>query len=101
MKNLIGLGLTILMITGCGDLFMGDKKDKSISLQAFSCDLDTKAFSKILEHNIKGDIICLQEKIHSFIDLVKTDRPGYISEKTLVKFVQNGPLDLGDEDLAQ
>ena len=100
MKNLIGLGLTILMITGCGDLFMGDKKDKSISLQAFSCDLDTKAFSKILEHNIKGDIICLQEKIHSFIDLVKTDRPGYISEKTLVKFVQNGPLDLGDEDLA-
>ncbi|MCO4753605.1 MAG: hypothetical protein KC478_03950 [Bacteriovoracaceae bacterium] len=99
MKKFLGLGLALIFSAGCGDLFMGEKDKESISLQAFTCDFDTKAFSKILEHNIKGDIVCLQEKIHSFIDLVKTDRPGYISEKTLVKFVENGPMDFGDNNL--
>ena len=95
MKSILGLGLVLFLAAGCGDMFMGSKEDKSISIDAISCDLDTEAFSKILEKNIKSDIICLQESIHNFIELVKTDRPGYISEKVLTKFIQNGPLDLG------
>ena len=99
MKKFLGLGLLFIFATGCGDLFMGEKAENEVSLNALSCDLDTEAFSKILSHNIESDIVCLQQSIHSFIELVKTDRPGYISEKVLTKFISSGPLDLGGEDI--
>lgn len=98
MKKLLGLGLVLLAVTGCGDLFMKDKGDGTLNLSGFNCKLDTKAFSRILDQNIKSDIICLQEKIHAFIELVKSDRPGAISEKTLLKFIEKGPIDLGGAD---
>ncbi len=91
MKKLLGLGLVLLLVTGCGDLFMKDKGDGTLNLSGFNCSLDTKAFSRILDQNIKSDLICLQEKIHAFIELVKSDRPGSISEKTLLKFIEKRP----------
>jgi hypothetical protein len=88
-----------VLVTSCGDLFMTDKKDKKTTLsQLASCELDTDAFGKILEKNIKGDIICLQDQIHTFIDLVESDRPGFISEKILINFLENGPVDLGEPE---
>lgn len=99
MRNLLGLGLVFIFATGCGDMFMKKKEDKSISFNALSCTLDTKAFSKILSENIRGDINCLKESIHSFIELVKSDRQGFISEKVLTKFIQQGPIDLGGSDI--
>src|SRR5690554_6192764 len=99
MKKILGLGLVLLMSAGCGDLFMKAKDAKVSAINAISCDLDTEAFSRILSHNIRGDIHCLQESIHSFIELVKTDRPGYISERVLTNFIQKGPIDLGGNDI--
>lgn len=99
MKNLIGLGLVLLFAAGCGDLFMSSKDKSSVDIQAISCTLDTEAFSNILSHNIKSDILCLQDSVHTFIELVETDRPGYISENVLTKFIDKGPIDFGDDDV--
>jgi hypothetical protein len=91
--------LLSFLITSCGDLFMLDKKDKKTSLsQLATCELDMDAFSKILEKNIRGDIICLQDQIHTFIDLVASDRPGFISEKVLIEFLEDGPVDMGEPE---
>jgi len=88
-----------IFTTSCGDLFMTDKESKKTTLrQLATCEIDTEAFSRIMEENIKGAILCMQDQIHTFIDLVATDRPGFISEKVLINFLINGPSELGDPD---
>ena len=90
--------LFIINLTSCGDLFMVKKKEVEATLEQFaSCDLDTRAFSYILEKNIKGDLECLEQKLNLFIDAVKTDRPGFISRSTLNDFIVNGPIDIDSE----
>jgi hypothetical protein len=77
---------------------MNDNPDSSVDLSQFaSCELDIEAFSHILEQNIKGDILCLQDKLHMFMDTVETDRPGYISKNVLKDFLVNGPIDVEDD----
>lgn len=91
--------LLFFLIASCGDMNKKDNGRRSASLETLTCELDTEAFTKIFERNIKGEILCLQDTIHVFIELVKTDRPGFISEKTLINFIENGPIDFGDEDM--
>jgi hypothetical protein len=77
---------------------MKDDVGNEVDLSQFaSCELDIDAFSYILEQNIKGDILCLQDKLHLFMDTVETDRPGYMSKVTLKKFLLNGPIDVDDD----
>jgi hypothetical protein len=88
----------MIVTTGCGDLFMKDSPDSGVDLSQFaSCELDIEAFSHILDQNIKGDILCLRDKLHMFMDTVETDRPGYISKKVLQDFLVNGPIDVEDD----
>lgn len=95
--KVFGLGLALILATGCGDLFMGDKGDNKVSFTSgASCDSDTSKFSEILTSNIGPEIDCLNKQLHSFIELVRTDRPGSISERTLIEFIQDGPIDIGD-----
>lgn len=97
-KKLFSLFM-IFFFASCGDLFMQDEDGESVSLsQLATCELDTEAFARIMERNIKGDILCLQDQIHTFIDLVETDRPGFISETVLINFLENGPSDLGNPE---
>lgn len=87
--------ITFCSLISCGDLFMKNKEDASVELsQLATCELDTEAFSYILEQNIKGDIQCLGENLNLFMDIVKTDRPGFVSKTILKKFLLTGPMDI-------
>lgn len=100
--NFIGIYLFIvLMVSSCGDLFTTDKGEDSTvgNILGATCELNTEAFSDILRANIRGDILCLENKIDLFLSLVKTDKPGYISKVTLKEFLATGPVDIGDEDI--
>ena len=93
--------LTMLFLVSCGDLSGKKDKDEPLNLnQLASCTIDTKAFSQILSKDIKGDILCMQDNIHTFIDYVETDRPGSISQHYLNEFIRNGPRSLGGEETA-
>lgn len=87
--------LTLFMMISCGDIFSKKESDEGVNLSQFgTCELDIDAFSYILEQNIKGDVLCLQEKLHLFMDAVETDRPGYISKVVLQNFLITGPIDV-------
>ena len=97
MKQIYLLIILLTILTSCGDLFMKDREDSEVELAQFSkCELDIDAFSYIFEKNIKGDIECLKDKLHLFMDTVKTTRPGYISKAVLKKFLTDGPIDVDD-----
>jgi hypothetical protein len=100
MKNTLLLILLYIFSVSCGDLFMQDPDSKKTSFSQFAtCELNVEAFSHILKKNIKGDILCLKENLHLFMDTVETDRPGYISKSVLKNFVLDGPLDLDPDSI--
>ena len=76
----------LLLLTGCGDLFMGKQETKKMS-QLLSCDADPSALTHIFTKNIKGELFCLEESLNLFVDIVKTDRPGNLSYKELSAFI--------------
>ncbi len=95
MISKLSLLLCMLLLASCGELFMTDESNEDATLTQFAtCELDVGAFSYILQKNIKGDIECLKENLHLFMDTVRTDRPGYISKEVLKNFVLNGPLEI-------
>ena len=84
-----------LIVSSCGDLFNKDLGGTNADYEQFAtCEMDTEAFSYILEKNIRGDILCLKENLHLFMDTVESDNPGTISKKTLKEFVLEGPIDV-------
>lgn len=91
--------ISTLALVSCGDLFTkNDRNPANLSLSpGANCKLDTTAFSYILEKDIGSDITCLKNQLNMFIDLVKTDRPGFISRKVLKEFLLNGPIDVEPE----
>ena len=94
LKIILSLSI-LLILTSCGDLFMKDNAEVEIDLSQFaSCELDIDAFSFILEKNIKGDILCLEDKLNLFMETVETDRPGFMSKSVLKDFLVNGPIDV-------
>lgn len=98
MKKIILSAMLIILATGCGDLFMKNGVDNEAELDQFAtCELDIDAFSYILEKNIKGDLVCLQEQLDLFMDVIRTDRPGYISKSVLKEFLVDGPIDVEDD----
>ena len=96
----IALVSLALSLTSCGDLFMNNDSKGGVNQYATAdCELDTEAFSFILEKDINPEINCLNEQMNMFLDLVKTDRPGYLSRKTLKDFILTGPLDIGEDTI--
>ncbi|MBD67086.1 MAG: hypothetical protein CME62_17930 [Halobacteriovoraceae bacterium] len=91
-------GLSVLLsfsLISCGDIFMKADKASSIELTGMAnCELDFDSISHILEKNIKGDIECLGLYLNDFVNLVETDRPGYVSKSVLKNFILNGPIDV-------
>lgn len=91
--KLCTLFIFILTLTSCGDLFTDkDANTKSNQFAGAGC-LDTEAFSRILDSNIQKEINCLNASMNDFLDVVKTDRPGFLSKKTLNEFL------LGDQTI--
>ena len=89
-----------MTLSSCGDLFTTDKKEATLgNILGATCELNTESFSDILRANIRGDILCLENKLDLFMSLVKTDKPGFISKVTLKEFLATGPVDVGDDDI--
>ncbi len=99
--KLIALITFSLSVVSCGDLFMKKKSDSdSISTDALSCELDAKALSNIFTTNIKGDLLCLKESLDLFVEVVKTDKPGYLSQVELDRYIRDNVSDIDVEVLS-
>jgi hypothetical protein len=90
---LIAMSFTL---ASCGDLFMKKKSDSSFSNNFLSCSLDAKALSGIFTENIKGDLLCLKESLNLFVEVVKTDRPGFLSQVELKKYIRENVEELDE-----
>lgn len=92
MSKLIRILFFLLVgvsITSCGDLFTKKEKEKQISSSQFStCKFDTKALSKILTKNIKGEILCIEKNLKLFIEVVETEKRGYLGQDELISFIK-------------
>lgn len=82
--------LSLLSLSGCGDLFGKKKVPKEFDSSRFQakCDLDIARFSNILHEPITSQINCLQSNINLFIDLVENDYPGMMSRKAFEAYLR-------------
>lgn len=97
----IALVLLSFVLTACGDLFMKKSEGNKGALAQFAqCDSDTKALSKIFTENIRGDLLCLEQNLNLFIDLVETDRPGNLSYTHLKIYINDVIKDI-DPDVVE
>jgi hypothetical protein len=90
VKKILHLLLTLFMMTtfvSCGDLFMKKNDDDEKLNQFATCELDTEALAKIFTENIRGELLCLEQNLNLFIDVVRTDRPGNLSLKELKLYI--------------
>lgn len=86
LKNLSIILMLVFAVSACGDLNMNKKK--KVTMASFSvCKMDVKRFSKIFTERIDDQLKCLEENLHLFIEMVKTDKPGYLSLKELKGYV--------------
>lgn len=86
--NFIYLLITsLIFLVSCGDLFTKSKDGSLLQYATTSCELETEAFSHILNKKITREIDCLNDQMNMFLDVVETDRPGYLSKTTLIKFI--------------
>lgn len=93
--KLITLSLMLTLLASCGDLF-SKKVKESESDQFATCELDTEALSKIMTEKVQGDLNCLGANLKFFIEIVKTDRPGYLSKRKLIEYI-NSNMDEVDQ----
>lgn len=93
-SNVIFILILLGSFTSCGDLFTS-KKDKTSELSQFvTCSMDMDAVSKIMTKKVRGDLLCLKENLLLFIDLIKSDRPGYLDKKALEIYLRENEKDL-------
>lgn len=89
------------LTTSCGDMFMqkGEENESFGNIYGATCELDTERFSHILDDDISDAVSCLKSKLEIFMTMVKTDRPGYMSQKTLKDFIKTGAIDGVEDDI--
>lgn len=80
---------SLILLAGCG---LGDKPTDDLfildlgKLQT-SCELNTGNLSKILEEDVRKDIICLENNLDQFVQFVRREDSRYISRQELERFV--------------
>lgn len=79
----------MIVLVGCG---LGDKPtDDQFVLDLGklnpTCELNTGNLSKILENDVKKDIICLESNLDQFVQFVRREDSRYISRQELERFV--------------
>jgi hypothetical protein len=88
-KRLLTFSLFLSFIVSCGDAFMKKSEDKESRFTKFAkCKTDTKALANIFKLDIEPELKCLGINLDLFMDVVKTDRPGYLSLKELKIYIQ-------------
>lgn len=99
MKLLILLMMSVLTLTGCGDILGTKVIKKELDTGAFraDCYLDVNEFSNILYRNIEGQIDCLGQNLNLFIRVVKSDRPGYMNRKAFEAYLTKYENDINPD----
>lgn len=93
--------ISLMLAVSCGDLFTKHKKDSKVNFSELAtCSMNNlkESFSHILDTKIKGDILCLQQNLHVFLKVVRTDKPGYLNKSKLKTYLKKNVDDLGDVD---
>ena len=88
-----------LLFTSC-DLFMSKIVEPESFNATATCELDTDALAKYFTVEITPELNCLGSYLNDFIEVVRTDRPGYLSLDELVIFIQTNMKDF-DQDLIE
>lgn len=102
LRNSLFAALSSLMIlSGCGDLFQKEVKEKSLESNRFKagCELNIDDFTLILEEDISESIDCLGKTLHLFVKVVESKRAGYLSRTSLEKFIKRNRKDIKPEVL--
>lgn len=96
MKNtflMISLLVTQFVLSSCGDLYSKKVKEKEVD-QFATCELDTESIANVMIQNIEGDLNCLRSNLKFFIEIVKTDRPGFLSQERLEDYIKTNMEDV-------
>jgi hypothetical protein len=101
-KSSLLLALFILLtLSGCGELFKGKVKKKSIDTARFDqdCEINVDDFSRIMEQDISAPLECLGRTLNLFIQVVESPRPEYLSRSSLESFILRNRKDIKPEVL--
>lgn len=98
---LISTLASLILFSGCSDLFQKDVEDKSLESNKFkaNCELNIDEFSLIMEEPIEEAIDCLGKNLKLFIKAVESKRPGYLSRKALENYIKRNRKDIKPEVL--
>jgi len=86
-------------VSGCGDLLGTNVVKKQLSGKQFeaNCPLEMDKFAEIMNENISAQIYCLGENLNTFIKIVKSGKPGYLSRVQLEKYLADFRPDVKPE----
>lgn len=96
----IFLILAMMIVTsGCGDLLGKNVVKRELDGSQFeaNCELDMDQFAEIMNQNISSQIYCLGENLNSFIKIVKSGKPGYLSRVQLERYLADFRPDVKPE----
>lgn len=99
LVNALHLSMLMLLLASCGDMFSKTEDEVQVP-QYGTCAFDSEALSKILSENIKGDIECLESNLMLFMDVVKSDKKGYLSQKELARYIR-AKIEIDTEETIQ
>ncbi len=87
MINILVASAILVFISACGDMKDSEVVKRELETQTVECKLDPDKFHMILEENISSQIRCLGENLNFFVDIVKSDKPGYLSRVQLEQYL--------------
>ncbi len=93
---------SMLILSGCGDMFQKKvKDDQSLDSSKFNanCELNVEDFALIMEEPIQGSIDCLGKNLKIFVNVVESNKPGYLSRVALENFIKRNRKDIKPEVL--
>jgi hypothetical protein len=81
----------LLLVTACGDFGEKAKDSGGMTSDRYSanCTLRSERFKEFLKENVGPEIECLKANLDIFLDLVYTPKPGYLSKKELIAFINS------------
>lgn len=99
LKTIVLILAMMFAVSGCGDLLGTNVVKRQLDGSQFeaNCELDMNKFSEIMNENISSQIYCLGENLNSFIKIVKSGKPGYLSRIQLERYLADFRPDVKPE----
>ncbi|MAX65529.1 MAG: hypothetical protein CME66_01190 [Halobacteriovoraceae bacterium] len=89
----------VFSLVSCGDLFKKTSEHRESFQQFETCSLDTESLSKIMTENIRNDLLCLESNLYLFIEVVKSDKPGFLPQKALITYIEKNMKDVSAQTI--